>query len=92
MKRSEQAKRSIRVLKFGGTCLHPDKNRFQAVARIVEEVEAGCAVVAVVSAMGRVGDPYATDTLEALLPNATPRTSRERDALLCCGEGISASL
>jgi aspartate kinase len=92
MKRSEQAKPSIRVMKFGGTCLHPAANRSQAVARIVEAVEAGHGVVAVVSAMGRVGDPYATDTLESLLPHATPGTSRERDALLSCGEGISASL
>jgi aspartate kinase len=92
MKRADKATGSIRVLKFGGTCLHPDTNREKAVDRIVEEVEKGLYVVAVVSAMGREGDPYATDTLKNLLPHVTPRTSRERDALLCCGEGISASL
>ena len=42
--------------------------------------------------MGRSGDPYATDTLERLLPHATPSRNRERDALLCCGESIAASL
>ncbi|MBU0754788.1 MAG: aspartate kinase, partial [Planctomycetes bacterium] len=92
MKRANDTIPSIRVLKFGGTCLHPLKNRDQTVARIMEEVQKNHRVVAVVSAMGRQGDPYATDTLDSLLPSATPKADRERDALLCCGEGISASL
>ncbi len=79
-------------MKFGGTCLHPAENRRRVVARILEEEKRCRGIVAVVSAMGRSGDPYATDTLEALLPFAMPRADRERDALLCCGEGIAAPL
>ncbi|MFH2000562.1 MAG: aspartate kinase [Planctomycetota bacterium] len=92
MKQSKAAKPVIRVLKFGGTCLHPEENRRHTLARIMEEVEQGHQVVAVVSAMGRSGDPYATDTLDTLLPRSIPRANRERDALLCCGEEISASV
>jgi len=80
------------VLKFGGTCMNPAKNRRLVIDRIIEEKESGHPVVAVVSAMGRKGDPYATDTLDALLPPSTPELDRERDALLTCGEGIAASL
>jgi len=82
----------IKVLKFGGTCLFPDSNRTKALNRIIEENNKGNKVVAVVSAMGRTGDPYATDTLNSLLPSETPNANRERDALIMCGESISASL
>jgi aspartate kinase len=85
-------KTSIKVLKFGGTCLYPSDRRKHVVARIMKEVDRGYPVVAVVSAMGRSGDPYATDTLDELLPGATPSRDRERDALLCCGEDIASSL
>ncbi len=80
------------VLKFGGTCLHPPENRQQVITRIISEKKKGNRVVAVVSAMGRLGDPYATDTLESMLPARSLALSRERDALLCCGEGISSSI
>ena len=92
MKYAEPTPLPVRVLKFGGTCLHPACNRRRTVQRILEAKAEGCRVVAVVSAMGRAGDPYATDTLEELLPREVPSSHRERDALLCCGEGIAASL
>ena len=46
-------------------------------------------MVVVVSAMGRKGAPYATDTLLSLVrgQGSSPRT---RDLLLTCGETISA--
>ena len=84
--------KKVRLLKFGGTCMHPAQNRKLVIDRIIEERERTRPVVAVVSAMGRTGDPYATDTLDALLPPDTPELDRERDALLTCGEGIAASL
>jgi len=87
-----KALEETRVLKFGGTCMNPARSRAMVIDRIIEEKEKGQAVVAVVSAMGREGDPYATDTLGALLPPETPELDRERDALLTCGEGIAASL
>lgn len=92
MKYAKDPNPPARVLKFGGTCLHPGENRRRTVERILEAKAAGFRVVAVVSAMGRAGDPYATDTLKQLLPPGVPPAHRERDALLCCGEGIAASL
>ncbi|MFO7310929.1 MAG: aspartate kinase [Bacillota bacterium] len=79
----------ILVQKFGGTSVVTAELRRQVVQRILEAREAGCRVVAVVSAMGRAGDPYATDTLLQLLDNGTEADPRDRDLLLSCGEVIS---
>jgi len=50
------------------------------------------AIVVVVSAMGRKGDPYATDTLLGLIEdNGGVLALRERDLLMSCGEIISAA-
>jgi aspartate kinase len=48
-------------------------------------------IVVVVSAMGRKGDPYATDTLFSLINGSKSSISkRETDLLLSCGEIISS--
>ena len=48
-------------------------------------------IVVVVSAMGRKGDPYATDTLFSLINGSKSLISkRETDLLLSCGEVISS--
>ena len=50
-------------------------------------------LVVVVSAMGRKGDPYATDTLLSLIRSHGDALSpRERDMLLGCGEMIAATV
>lgn len=50
-------------------------------------------LVVVVSAMGRKGEPYATDTLLALIDhNGGVLAARERDLLMACGETISAAV
>jgi aspartate kinase len=81
----------IIVQKFGGTSVATAEGRRHAADRITEAVEAGCAPVVVVSAMGRAGDPYATDTLiqlaTALSPDLAPR---ELDQVMSCGEIISS--
>ncbi len=47
----------------------------------------------VISAIGRRGDPYATDTLLELMNEAGSSVpKRERDLLLSCGEVISCTL
>lgn len=46
-------------------------------------------LVVVVSAMGRMGAPYATDSLLSLI-GSNAITTRERDLLLTCGEIIAA--
>ncbi len=84
----------IIVQKFGGSSLTSATLREQAIAHVIQAKQAGKQVVVVVSAMGRKGDPYATDTLLSLLSaNQTcPNTKRERDILLHCGEIISAAV
>ena len=76
--------------KFGGTSLATAELRGKAVARIKEALDCGYHPVVVVSAMGRYGAPYATDTLLALAREIYPEINpREQDLLLSCGELIS---
>jgi aspartate kinase len=79
----------IIVQKFGGTSLKESDGRHQAVRHIKSAVTEGYKVVCVVSAMGRLGDPYATDTLLSLLDDHRI-SNREQDLLLSCGEIISS--
>lgn len=84
---------NIVVQKFGGTSLASPALRARAVERIVSAKRAGMAPVVVVSAMGRRGDPYATDTLLSLFDaGGPPPRARERDQLAACGETIAAAL
>lgn len=79
----------IIVQKFGGTSLKTDKDRRRAAERVKKASDEGFKVVVVVSAMGRSGDPYATDTLL----NLTDRrfiSDREADLLMSCGETLSS--
>ncbi|AUW93720.1 MAG: aspartate kinase [Sulfobacillus thermosulfidooxidans] len=81
---------SLVIQKFGGTSVR-DAARRDIVAQWVQKaVREGHHVVVVVSAMGRLGDPYATDTLLSLLDNGTEGALDERDLLISCGEIISA--
>jgi aspartate kinase len=80
----------IIVQKFGGTSLKEDTGRLEAVRHIQKAVNEGYKVVCVVSAMGRLGDPYATDTLLSLLGENHKISNREHDLLLSCGEIISS--
>ncbi|HHY17900.1 MAG TPA: aspartate kinase [Firmicutes bacterium] len=83
----------IIVQKFGGTCLDTREKRQLACDRIQEALGRGLRVLAVVSAMGRKGEPYATDTLISLARDISRDIAlRELDLLLSCGEIISAVL
>lgn len=53
--------------KFGGTSVATAERRKMIVEHVCREQEAGYRVALVISAMGRRGDPYATDTLLDLL-------------------------
>lgn len=82
----------ILIQKFGGTSLSTDRAREHVIHHITRERSNGFAVVVVVSAMGRKGDPYATDTLlQVIRDNGNSLPARERDMLLGCGEIISAA-
>lgn len=85
----------ILVQKFGGTSVDSDEHRQEAASKVIRAVQAGWRVVVVVSAIGRRGAPYATDTLIELLrgidKSVTP-AAREMDLLMACGEIISAAV
>ncbi|WP_010172514.1 aspartate kinase [Bacillus coahuilensis] len=82
---------NIIVQKFGGTSVRNEENRIAAYNHIKRAQQEGNKVVVVVSAMGRMGEPYATDTLLSLIGGAnTTLSKREQDALLSCGEMISS--
>jgi aspartate kinase len=76
-------------MKFGGTSVATSEGRAAIARRVLEAQELDRAPVVVVSAMGRAGAPYATDTLLALL-DGFPADPRERDLLASCGEVVSA--
>ncbi|MCO7125945.1 aspartate kinase [Sporolactobacillus shoreicorticis] len=78
----------IIVQKFGGTSVQTEEMRNRAVQHVAKAVKKGYKVVVVVSAMGRSGDPYATDTLLALVRDGKC-SAREKDILMSCGETIS---
>jgi aspartate kinase len=81
----------ILVQKFGGTSLSTADARAHVIQHIKKALEQQYLLVVVVSAMGRKGDPYATDTLlDLILPSGNKIPDRERDMLLYCGEMISA--
>lgn len=82
---------SLIVQKFGGTSLADPASREMLVRKVVAEKAVGNQVVLVVSAMGRRGDPYATDTLLDLL-KAFPggADGLGSDLMASCGEVISA--
>ncbi|RDU38600.1 aspartate kinase [Neobacillus piezotolerans] len=79
------------VQKFGGTSVRNEESRQNAKNHIEKALSEGYKVVVVVSAMGRKGDPYATDTLLSLLEGSIGKISRrEIDMLMSCGEIISS--
>ncbi|MDN4073386.1 aspartate kinase [Fictibacillus terranigra] len=81
----------IIIQKFGGTSLKDENGRELAAEHVKRAVAEGYKVVCVVSAMGRKGDPYATDTLLSLIGATDHQVeSREYDLLLSCGEIISS--
>ncbi len=82
--------RTVVVLKFGGTSVATAEQRDLAIARLREELNRGNAPVAVVSAMGRAPEPYATDTLLSLIGGRSG--TRSSDVLLSCAELISAAI
>ena len=76
------------VYKFGGTSVVDETSRGAAIHQIKQTLQAGHQLIVVVSAMGRKGAPYATDTLLSLLQPDAP--ARLKDMLVSTGEIISA--
>ncbi|MEG6585484.1 aspartate kinase [Dendrosporobacter sp. 1207_IL3150] len=81
----------IIVQKFGGTSVASPEVRQLVVKKINRAKEQGYAPVVVVSAMGRKGESYATDTLIEVARTANKNiAARELDQIMYCGEMISA--
>lgn len=81
------------VQKFGGTSVSTSKSRELVIQKILARLDDGYAPIIVVSAMGRLGDPYATDTLLGIVNDFKEGlTARDRDLLMSCGEILSAVL
>ncbi|WP_058303988.1 aspartate kinase [Gorillibacterium timonense] len=81
----------ILVQKFGGTSVSNAEARKHVIRHIRKALQEEYKLVVVVSAMGRKGEPYATDTLLELVSDTGSRLpEREKDMLLYCGEMISA--
>ena len=82
----------VRVLKFGGTSVDTHDHRRLAAAKAIQTKEAGFGTVVVVSAIGRAGAPYATDTLIKNLREidySIEPEAREMDLMMACGEILS---
>ncbi|SHJ18582.1 aspartate kinase [Geosporobacter subterraneus DSM 17957] len=81
------------VQKFGGTSVATPEG-WRAMLRHVSTCRAnGNEVIVVVSAMGRKGAPYATDTLIQLLEEVDPAIEGlKKDFIMSCGEMISAAI
>ena len=81
----------ILIQKFGGTSVVDEKARTAVKDKVQQAIRSGYAPVVVVSAIGRKGAPYATDTLIDFLKQVNLSVNvREQDMLMCCGEIISA--
>ena len=80
---------NIVVQKFGGTSVSTKESRRKVIEKIVARKEDDKQIVVVVSAMGRKGDPYATDTLLEQIDEKIV-TSKSRDLFISFGEVISS--
>ena len=85
------SRRSLVVMKFGGTSLETPARIRRAARRIARARRAGHGVVAVVSARGQATDELLAAAAQVSLKGGDP-TAREVDQLLATGEQASAAL
>lgn len=78
------------VQKFGGSSLATPELREIAASRVLEARARGASPVVVCSALGRAPEPYATDSLLAML--GPSRGGPNRDLLISCGEAIACAI
>ncbi len=88
-----ETKMGIVIQKFGGTSLRNLNNQSEFLNLVKKEKQIGSKLVVVVSAMGRGGEPYATDTLINQLEKiSTTINPKKKDLIMSVGEIISAAL
>lgn len=88
---SEDREMKIIVQKYGGTSVNSPELRDIIAENLQIAKSNGFHSVIVVSAMGREGEPYSTDSLLKLMPYREPG-DRETDQCMACGEIISTSV
>jgi len=85
--------RPVLVQKFGGTSVSTAERRARVIEHVRRARDAGNQVAIVVSAMGRRGDPYATDTLLDLLRlDGAAVAPPDYDLMFTCGEAIAVAV
>lgn len=83
----------IIVQKYGGTSVATALSREMVYRKILKAKKNGYSIIVIISAMGRRGEPYATDTLLDLIRVDFPSANkRELDLIFTCGEIISGTL
>ncbi len=83
--------REIVIQKFGGSSVATPKRRDQVIDKVINCINSGYKPVVVVSAIGREGAPYATDTLINFAEDVHDKIKpRDKDLLMSCGEVISS--
>lgn len=83
----------IIVQKYGGTSLRSIYTKNNVLNHIKDCISSGNDLVIVVSAIGRKGEPYATDTLINQLEKISSQIDpRKKDMIMSCGETISAAI
>lgn len=84
---------TILVQKYGGTSLRDIPSRKNLIKNAKKCVSEGNDLVIVVSAIGRRGDAYATDTLISQLENINIKIDpKKKDLIMSCGETISSAI
>ncbi len=84
---------TILVQKYGGTSLRDIPSRKNLIRNAKKCVKDGNDLVIVVSAIGRRGDAYATDTLISQLENINIKIDpKKKDLIMSCGETISSAI
>lgn len=79
------------VQKFGGVAMKNKQMRMKCMTHIKEGLQQSDKIIVVVSAIGRLGDPYATDSL-LNITDAFETAEVAKDLVASCGELIAASV
>ena len=79
------------IQKFGGVAMQNEQMRTNCINHIKKGIQQYGKIVVVVSAIGRLGDPYATDSL-LNLTTAFASDKAAKDLVASCGELIAASV
>jgi aspartate kinase len=79
------------IQKFGGVAMQNGEMRNKCIDHIIEGLDGFGTVVVVVSAIGRLGDPYSTDSLLSIT-DAFSASAAASDLAASCGELIGAAV